>query len=78
MDLADPRIQRAIIDIAETSESTAVAAACRLVIADYLEQGDTKISSPREVILIALECVALQQAIESSAAVLARGPVNVS
>tara|TARA_R110000868_G_scaffold101057_1_gene278203 strand:- start:6640 stop:6930 length:291 start_codon:yes stop_codon:yes gene_type:complete len=57
MNLADPQIQKAIIDIAESSESSEVAEACKLVIADHLGQGDTEIESPREVILTAIECV---------------------
>ena len=61
MNLSEPRIQQAIIDIAETSESSEVAEVCKLVIADHLEQGDTEIDGPREVILTALECVETSQ-----------------
>lgn len=61
MNLSEPRIQKAIIDIAETSESNEIAEACKLVIADHLEQGDTEISGAREVILTALECVETSQ-----------------
>jgi len=61
MNLANPQIQQAIIDLAESSESSEVAEACKLVIADHLEQGDTVIESPREVILTALECVETSQ-----------------
>jgi len=57
MNLANPRIQQAIIDIAETSESAEVAEACRVVIDDYLDHNETEIDSPREVILIALEAL---------------------
>lgn len=61
MNLVNPRIQQAIIDLAESSESSEVAEVCKLVIADHLEQGDTEIESPREVILTALECVETSQ-----------------
>ena len=57
MNLANPAIQKAIIEIAETSESAEVAEVCRVVIDDYLGHGDAEIDSPREVILIALECL---------------------
>lgn len=59
MNLASPRIQQAIVDLAASSESEAVADACKLVIADYLEHDETEIDSPREVILIALEAMQL-------------------
>jgi hypothetical protein len=61
MNLANPRIQKAIIEIAESSESNEVAEVCKLVIQDHVEQGDTEIESPREVILTALECVETSQ-----------------
>ena len=64
MNLANPQIQKAIIDIAESSESHEVAEVCRVVIDDHLDHDETEIDSPREVILIALE--AIQRADEAT------------
>jgi hypothetical protein len=62
MNLRNPHIQQAILDIAASSESPKVVEACRVVIEDYLHHKDFEIEGPNEVISIAKECAGVNDA----------------
>ena len=62
MNLQNPNIRKAILDIAASSESPEVVAACRMVIQDYIDHNEFEVEGPNEVISIAVECVGVSDA----------------